>query len=115
MEVDKLTVGELKELRCLLGNASGDCQRRPPMPVGKTVFIRTVTHHLMGTVKASYEEEVELVDAAWIADDGRFMEAMKIGDFKEVEPYPDGQPVYVNRGSVIDWTPTSLKTPRVQK
>jgi hypothetical protein len=54
-----------------------------------------------------------LEDAAWIADTGRFADALKSGKFNEVEPFPDGQ-VIVGRGAIIDAIQISV-TPREQK
>jgi len=114
MDLDSLTLGDLKKLRCLIGDAAGT-NKRLPMPVGKTVFIRTVTHHLCGDVLEFSDEEVALGNCAWIADDGRFHEAMATGKFNEVEPFPDGSRVVVNRGSVIDWTECKFASPRSAK
>lgn len=70
---------------------------------GKKYFIRTVTHHLTGVFVGftSGEKEVVLESAAWIADDGRLTDALRSGDFKEVEMFPIG-PVGVGRESIID-------------
>jgi len=78
---------------------------------GKNVFIRTVTHHYTGRVVEVAAASITLVDAAWIADDGRFNEAVKSGEVAEVEPYPDGLEVTINLGSLIDIT-TTPKLPR---
>ena len=79
-------------------------------------FIRTVTSYYTGEVIEENETEIVLVKAAWIADTGRFAQAMATGDFSEVEPYPDTHQVCVARSSVIDrvrnW-PHPI--PRVQK
>lgn len=87
-----------------------------PLKKGSRVFIRTVTSYYTGEVIEVSESEIVLVNAAWIADTGRFAQAMQTGDFGEVEPYPDGHEVSVNRGSITDivrnW-PHPL--PRVQK
>lgn len=70
--------------------------------VGTPMFIRTVTHHITGRLVSIDDHEVILEDAAWIADDGRFAEALKSPDkFNEVEPFPDGI-VAVGRGAIID-------------
>jgi hypothetical protein len=42
-----------------------------------------------------------LEDAAWIADTGRFSDALKSAKFNEVEPFPNGR-VIIGRGSIID-------------
>lgn len=116
MDLDKLTLGDVKQLRCLLGGAAdGSCAKRLPMPIGKVVFIRTVTYHMIGEVLEFTDEEVALGKAAWVADDGRFHEAMATGKFNEVEPYPDDARVVVNRGSVIDWVAVPFAAPRSVK
>ena len=76
-----------------------------PLRVGNAVIIRTVTLYHTGRIVALTKEEIVLVDAAWIADTGRWHEALKTGKLIEVEPFPG--PVSVNRGAVIDvadWT-----------
>jgi hypothetical protein len=72
-----------------------------PYPVGKNVFIRTVTHHHTGRLVQVTDQELVLEDAAWIADDGRFEEALKTGVFNEVEMFPRGR-VIIGRGAIID-------------
>lgn len=73
-----------------------------PWCVGANYFIRTITHHYTGKLVAVYDTELVLVDAAWIADDGRFAQAMTGGDFAEVEPWPDGIEVIIGRGAILD-------------
>jgi hypothetical protein len=85
-----------------------------PYCIGKTYFIRTVTHHYSGVLVRVFKQELVLKDAAWIADDGRFADAVKDGTFHEVEPYPDGE-VIIGRGSICDAYAVSFKSPRVQK
>ena len=73
-----------------------------PWQVGKVYFIRTVTHHLTGRIKSVGAIELVVTEAAWIADDGRFSEALKSEQFSEVEPFPSGKEVIIGRQSVID-------------
>ena len=54
------------------------------------------------------EHELILEDAAWIADTGRFSDAIN-----EVEPFPDGK-VIVSRGALIDAVKIN-SLPREQK
>ena len=82
--------------------------------IGKPYFIRTVTHHLTGRLIAVTNQELWLEDAAWIADDGRFSQAVESGEFQEVEPFPSGRSVAVGRGALIDATLINT-TPRGQK
>ncbi len=115
MDIDKLTIGEARQIAMAFGAAGVGASKRVPMPVGKTVFIRTVTNHYCGVVTQCVEDEVELTDASWIADDGRFHDALKSGSFNEVEPYPDGLHPVINRASIIDWCVVSFTAPRAQK
>jgi hypothetical protein len=73
-----------------------------PIRVNNTVFIRTVTLYYTGIITQVSKEEIVLKDAAWIASTGRWANALKTGTLEEVEPYPDGSLVSVNRGAVID-------------
>ena len=109
MEIDKLTIGELREINALLGNK----QTENPYRIGANYFLRTVTHHHTGRLVQVTQQELVLEDAAWIADDGRFSEALESGSFTEVEMFPKGR-VIVGRASIIDATeitsiPTSTK------
>jgi hypothetical protein len=76
--------------------------KKPKSKERQKVFIRTVTSYYTGEVLEQNEHEIVLVKAAWIADTGRFAQAMATGAFNEVEPYPDEQEVCVNRGSIAD-------------
>lgn len=73
-----------------------------PWKVGKNYFIRTVTHHLTGKLIAVHRNELVLTQAAWIADDGRFADALKTETFNEIEPFPENREVIVNRQSLVD-------------
>lgn len=83
--------------------------------LGANYFIRTVTHHYTGKLVAIHEHELVFTDAAWIADDGRFSDALLTGSFDEVEPFPDGACTIIGRGSVLDATEITFPLPRSQK
>lgn len=115
MELDNLTLGEIKQLKCIIGgNAEHGLSKRLPMHVGKNVFVMTVTCYFTGRIEAVSEDEVRLVDAAWIADTGRFSDAIKKAEFNEVEPLPDGQAITLCRAAIVSWTEIST-LPRSQK
>lgn len=88
-------------------------QNSHPWEIGKIYLIRTVTMIDTGKVVAVTDHEIVLEDAAWIADTGRFADALNSAKFSEVEPFPDGQ-VIIGRGAVIDACQIS-KAPREQK
>ena len=69
--------------------------------IGKIYLIRTVTMIDVGRLIEVTSQELVLEDAAWIADTGRFMDALRSENFLEVEPFPDGK-VIIGRGAVID-------------
>jgi len=80
--------------------------------VGEKFFFRTVTYHLTGRVKKVIGNILELENAAWIADSGRFMNAIKEGTLKEVEPVGRA---YINIQSVTDFFPWKHPLPESQK
>lgn len=109
MNIDDLTLGEIKKIQGLLGGGVQDS----PYEVGQVYLIRTVTMIDTGRVVGATSHEIILEEAAWIADTGRFADALLSAEFGEVEPFPDGR-VLVGRGSVID--ACKIKTaPRKQK
>ena len=80
--------------------------------VGKKLFIRTVTYHVTGKVKNRMGAFIELEDAAWIADSGRFSNAIKDGTLDEVEPVGV---MWVNLSSIVDFFPWRHDLPKEQK
>ena len=84
-----------------------------PLSVGRAVIVRTVTLYYTGRVASVKASEVVLTDAAWIADTGRWHNALKDGTLSEVEPFVG--PVSINRGSIIDVTEWKHALPRSQK
>ena len=83
--------------------------------LGQNYFVRAVTHYYTGKLVELTEHELVLEDAAWIADTGRFSDAMQSGEFSEVEPYPDGVKVLVMRGAVVDASEWRHALPRSRK
>ena len=81
--------------------------------VGNSYFFRTVTYHLVGRVVAEHSNNiVELDQASWVADSGRFMGAIKSGTLNEVEPVGKA---YINLKSVTDFFPWVHPLPTEQK
>lgn len=72
-----------------------------PWQVGKNYFIRTVTYHTLGRLVSVGQQELELEDASWVSDSGRWNEALSRGTLSEVEPYPPGRMI-VGRNAVVD-------------
>ena len=110
---DELTLGQLKEISKLVGNA-GVPSPEHPYRVGKNYFIRTVTLYYTGRLTRVTAQELVLEDAAWIADTGRFSKALEEGELNEVEPFPVGD-VIIGRGAVIDAVLWGTDLPRKVK
>ena len=115
--IEDLTIGEARQLAALFSNNANALPpaQGHPFEIGKNYFIRTVTHHLTGKLIEVYPTELVLLDGAWIADDGRLADALKTGDFAEVEPFPDDTRIIIGRGSIIDAQVLGHKNPRSQK
>lgn len=79
---------------------------------GKNVFVRTVTHYYTGRLESA-GPYLHLQEAAWIADTGRFADALATGKFSEVEPYPAD--CWVASGAVIDVSEWPHQLPRTQR
>ncbi len=101
MNIDDLTLGQIKQIQQMCGSGR-NAGAAHPWQIGKPYLIRTVTHFILGVLVGVYDQELELSDASWVADMGRFAEALKTGKLVEVEPYPDGVNAIVGRGAVID-------------
>lgn len=80
-----------------------------PFKVGDGVFVRTVTHHQVGRVIAITPTEIVLDDASWVAEDGRFSEALATGKLNEVEQGPGW--CVIGRGAVVDIWPWNHALP----
>ena len=70
------------------------------LQVGKSYLIRTVTMHYTGRLVSVTDTDIVLEEAAWIADTGRYSEALQSGSLSEVEPYPNR--VVVSRAVIVD-------------
>lgn len=81
--------------------------------VGTKYLIRTVTMYYTGKLTAVTDTDLVLSCAAWIADTGRFHDALKTGIFNEVEPFVHD--VIISRAVVIDATQWNHALPEVQK
>lgn len=80
--------------------------------VGKSYFIRTVTYHLTGKIVGIDGKFLLLTDAAWIADSGRFAQAIANGTLDEVEPVGEA---IVNQDTICDAFPWKHPLPKEQK
>lgn len=124
-DISGMTMAEISALVLDLHNKA---QALPPIKkaksgewlwrVGAAYHIRTVSYHYTGRFEGfngPNNSEVVLSEVAWIADDGRFAQAMESGTLGEVEPYPNDALVGINRTSIVDFTEVKWTLPRSQK
>lgn len=104
---------KLKLIQAILEGGCGASGNELPFKVGDKVFIRTVTHYQVGRVEKITGKFITLADAAWVADCGRFMEAMRDGALSEVEPI--FAPYTINTDSIVDFVEWKHDLPREQK
>lgn len=84
-----------------------------PIRVGNAVLIRAVTLYYTGRIVEITKDEIVIEDAAWIADTGRFENALRTGVVNETEPFI--KPVAVGRGAIVDVTFWDHALPRAVK
>ena len=102
----------VQDLKALLQTPTWEGTKDNGFRIGQKLFMRTVTYHLTGEIIAVDGDFLTLKDAAWIADSGRFSDAIRTCEFAEVEPLPDGW--RVNIASITDCGPID-RLPREQK
>ena len=119
INIDELTIAQCREIAALfqqgtpLPNPTAKASDDSHWKIGSPYLIRTVTMIDTGRLVAVTDKELVLEDAAWIADTGRFAEAVAKAEFGEVEPFPEGR-VIIGRGAIIDAV-TINKVNRSQK
>lgn len=107
---------ELEEMEAKVKSKKSDLKYQKletPFQIGSAYFIRTVTYFATGRVKAIVGQFLVLEEAAWIADTGRFSDAMAKGIMSEVEPV--NVDMFINISSITDAFPFGFKLPREQK
>ena len=112
MNIDELTIGQVKQIKSML-NSGNEQPSWQPFALNEAYLIRTVTHITIGIVEAVGEKEIIMRDASWIADTGRYHNALKEGTLSEVEPYVSD--VIIGRGAIVDATRWLHDLPREQK
>jgi hypothetical protein len=114
MNINELTLGEIKEISKLVGCDTTD---NSAWDIGKQYFIRTVTFSYVGKLIKVTKNELVLDKVSWIADSGRFQPALSEGVEKqssaEIELFP--KPVIIGRGAIIDAVEYVPALPEKQK
>jgi len=110
---------ELQELESLESKVKEKKEKKTyenlevPFQIGKAYFIRTVTYFATGKVKAIVGNFLVLEEAAWIADTGRFSNALASGVLSEVEPVEVD--MFLNLNSITDAFVWKHSLPNKQK
>ena len=104
MDIQELTLKQIRDIQKILPSEQETVKEASPGPyyVGCNYLIRTVTNYFTGRLEWVTEQELVLSNAAWVADTGRFSEALAHGTLSEVEVYPAALEVIVGRGAVVD-------------
>lgn len=113
MNLNDLTIGQVKELMCLVGQQKQDCNH--PYTIGKNYIVRTVTMIFTGRLVKVLPQELVMVDVSWIPETDRYMQFVEKGSVRECEPYPEGREVIIGRGAVLDAVILEVSLPRSQK
>ncbi len=123
MDIEKMTFGEMQKT-IEAAERIAKALNRPTSSiaptsddlicdVGKSYFIRSVTHHYTGRCVRVNKDWIELEDAAWIADDGRFNNFLKTGEANEVEPYVENVRILI--ACILDVTEFKHALPKTVK
>ena len=117
MNIDELTLGQLKEIRNACG-ARLTGKKKPavalPFKEGDAIIIRTVTLIDLGRVVAIGSDFITLTDGGWVASTGRFSEMLKTGVLDEFERI-DLPWFLVGRGAICDIQPWIHAIPKISK
>ena len=121
MNIGNLTLKQLNDLGIELSeetilkidNAMNDLNSH--WVIGQNYLIRTVTMTVCGKLEKITPIEMVLSNASWIADSGRFHDALKNGfsESAEIEPFINN--AIVNRSSLVDATKYDHKLPGAQQ
>ena len=106
MDMNDITIGELRQLQSLFNNPQ-TTTKQFPIQIGKTYLFRGVTYFWTGRVTGIVGAFAVLECATWIASTGRFADFMKEGGQpQEAEPVADDQAVFVNMDAcndIVEW------------
>jgi hypothetical protein len=109
IQISEETYEKIKEQ--LLGDEKFDFSSYEDF-IGKSFFFRTVTYHIIGKVVKIIGTMLQLEQASWVADSGRFSDAIKEGKLSEVEPLGNW---FVNISSCTDFGIWKHKLPEDKK
>ena len=112
MNINELTIGEVKELKSMFGGACAPTNDHP-YTIGKAYLVRAVTLYYIGVLKTVHQHELSFSSACWVADTGRYYDALKTGKLNEVEPILGD--LILGRGAIVDMVEWNHTPPKEQK
>jgi hypothetical protein len=117
VNIDELTLGQLREIRAACGTKlrAKKIDSVPlPFKIGDAIIIRTVTMIDLGRVVAIGSDFITLTDGGWVASTGRFSTMLRTGSLDEFERC-DEPWFMVGRGAICDVFPWKHAMPTVTK
>lgn len=115
MNIEDLTLKQIRELQSLVTSNDKSSEAAYHSLVGENVIVRTVTMIYTGKLIGYDDKCLVLTDCSWIPETDRYMQFVAEGKVNECEPYPDGLPVYINTGALLELCELKAKLPRLQK
>lgn len=96
MNIDELTLGQIKQIQSLCGSKSAT----HPYVIGKAYLVQTVTQYRVGKLVQVTDQELVLEGGGWMLDTGRFNECIVNGTYSEFESVGDRKHI-IGRGSIV--------------
>lgn len=109
MRLEHMTNDDLIELRREL-QRRGLASTAWPWEVGQAILIRSVTYHWVGRLAEIGPDYLLLEEASWVADSGRFGQAIASGFSQQAEVEYVGKAL-VMRAGIIDAVPWAHALP----
>ncbi len=111
IDIESLTIRELRQLETYFSKVSGVAAALPAFPfkTRDAVVIRTVTMIQVGKVREVGRDFIVLECGGWIADTGRFSTMLETGSINEFERVPSW--FMVGRGAIVDAFPWAHPIP----
>lgn len=110
----QISVVELADLLKANTTKSGPMPAEIPFDVGKQYLIRTIGYHWIGRVQSIVGRFLILEIASWVADTGRYSEALagKLTELPTSELEPSPRPVILNADHITDAVEYPFEIPR---
>lgn len=114
MNIDELTLGQLKEISKTCGvSLKSTNKAKLPFSIGDKLLILTVTSFHVGILVSVTREFFVLNDGGWVANTGRLGNALDTGNLVEFERAP--REFGVARNAIVSWYPWLHAIPQVSK